>query len=128
VHMMVMTILLCLLCTLKSLAASPDKNTLTIGFIKPTSISFKIESVDNFESVFVIKQIAQSLLDQGPTGKIIPSVAKYWTITKDMKTYEFHIHQDLHFSDGTKLTARDVEYSINRSFPGFAAQILGRIC
>ena len=94
-------------------AAAPIQKALTIGFINPVSLSFKIESVDNFESVFIIKQIAQSLLDQGPTGKIIPSVAKYWTISKDMKTYDFHIHRDLQFSDGSKLTAKDVEYSIN---------------
>jgi len=86
---------------------------ITVGFIQSSSLDFDIDSVDNYESVFVIKQIAQSLVEQNSNGKLISSVARYWTISKDMRTYSFVLREDLIFHDGGRVTSKDVEYSLN---------------
>ena len=43
-----------------------------------------------------------------------PSVATKYTVSKDARTYTFTLRKDVHFSDGTKLTSKDVVFSFNR--------------
>ncbi|CAN5875125.1 ABC transporter substrate-binding protein [soil metagenome] len=43
-----------------------------------------------------------------------PSAAKSYETSPDLKTWTFHLRDDLKFSDGTPLTAEDVVYSIER--------------
>ena len=44
----------------------------------------------------------------------LPGVARRFTATKDAKTYTFFLRKDVRFSDGTKLTAKDVVFSFRR--------------
>jgi len=43
-----------------------------------------------------------------------PDVARRWTVSKDARTYTFFLRKDVHFSDGTKLTSKDVVFSYRR--------------
>lgn len=43
-----------------------------------------------------------------------PALAKSWEISPDGKTYTFHLRNNLTWSDGTPLTAQDIEYSWKR--------------
>jgi peptide/nickel transport system substrate-binding protein len=43
-----------------------------------------------------------------------PSVATKFTVSKDARTYTFTLRKNVHFSDGTKLTSKDVVFSFNR--------------
>ncbi len=92
---------------------SPDRGRITVGFLDRHSLTFDIASVDDYETVFVIKQTAQSLLDENEYGSIIPSIAKAWTVSSDMKVYTFYLREDMHFHDGNPVTASEVEKSIN---------------
>jgi len=59
-----------------------------------------------------------STLVKFPAGNLTqvrPSVATSWEVSKDILTYTFHLKSGLQFSDGTKLDANDVAYSIDRS-------------
>ena len=43
-----------------------------------------------------------------------PDVARRWTVSKDAKKYTFFLRKDVRFSDGTKLTSKDVVFSYKR--------------
>jgi oligopeptide transport system substrate-binding protein len=43
-----------------------------------------------------------------------PALAKSWEISPDGKTYTFHLRDGIRWSDGTAITAQDIEYSWKR--------------
>src|SRR5919198_728253 len=44
----------------------------------------------------------------------IPLLVRSWTASKDAKTFVFQLRRDVHFADGTPLTARDAGFSFRR--------------
>ncbi|MBY0320571.1 MAG: ABC transporter substrate-binding protein [Reyranella sp.] len=50
--------------------------------------------------------------DSGKT--IIPDLAHSWEISKDGKTYTFHLRQGVQFHDGAELTSEDVKATFDR--------------
>jgi oligopeptide transport system substrate-binding protein len=46
---------------------------------------------------------------------VVPDIAKSWTVSSDGMTYTFTMRQDVTFSNGDKVTAKDVLYSWNRA-------------
>ncbi|WP_158275833.1 ABC transporter substrate-binding protein [Bifidobacterium catulorum] len=61
----------------------------------------------------VVRNYVESLTDQDPdTGKLVPRLASDWQVSKDAKTYTFHIRQGITFSDGEKLDAAAVVKNI----------------
>ncbi|MGE5268622.1 MAG: ABC transporter substrate-binding protein [Thiohalocapsa sp.] len=50
--------------------------------------------------------------DSGQT--IIPDLAHSWEITKDGKTYTFHLRQGVQFHDGAELTSADIKATFDR--------------
>ncbi|TYP58557.1 peptide ABC transporter substrate-binding protein [Thermosediminibacter litoriperuensis] len=46
-------------------------------------------------------------------GKVYPGMAERWDVSEDKKVYTFHL-RDAKWSDGSKVTAYDFEYSIKR--------------
>jgi ABC-type transport system substrate-binding protein len=50
--------------------------------------------------------------DSGQT--IIPDLAHSWEISKDGKSYTFHLRKGVEFSDGAKLTSADVKATFDR--------------
>ncbi len=55
------------------------------------------------------------LVTYGPNLTVVPDAATGWDVSSDGKAYTFHLRPNLHFSDGTPLTADDFAYSINRA-------------
>jgi peptide/nickel transport system substrate-binding protein len=47
------------------------------------------------------------------TGDIIPLIAERWETSADGLTWTFYLRRDVHFNDGSPLTARDVEFTWN---------------
>lgn len=81
------------------------------------NISFKNEtrSLDprfgiDFPSVFAIKMLFEGLMYLDLDGKIKPSVAKSYTLSKDQKVYTFYLRQTS-WTNGDPVTAFDFEYS-----------------
>ena len=59
---------------------------------------------------------------------VIPDMAT-WEISPDGTQYTFHLMADLHFSDGTPLSAQDFAYSIDRALdPAVCVPIVGPGC
>ena len=44
----------------------------------------------------------------------IPGIADRWTISDDLLRYTFHLREDAEWSDGTRITAGDVHWSMRR--------------
>lgn len=62
----------------------------------------------------LIYQLFEGLVISNGEGKIIPANAERWTLSSDGKTYTFYLRKNLKWSDGTKLTANDYVYSMQR--------------
>lgn len=67
-------------------------------------------------------QLFNSLMEVGPNLKIVPALAKSWTLSPDRLTYTFIIRDDVFFQDhpsfpggkGRRMVARDIAYSLGR--------------
>lgn len=59
----------------------------------------------------ILFNIYDSLTFFNEDGKIIPCVAKDWTVSQNGLTYTFNLEKNIKFHDGTSLTAKDVVYT-----------------
>ncbi|HEY7754739.1 MAG TPA: ABC transporter substrate-binding protein [Actinomycetota bacterium] len=59
-------------------------------------------------------QLFDRLVEAWPERTIVPSLAERWEISEDGLRYVFHLREGLAWSDGTPLTAHDVEFGIKR--------------
>jgi ABC-type transport system substrate-binding protein/class 3 adenylate cyclase len=55
------------------------------------------------------------LVERWPDATIVPSLADWWEVAPDGLRYRFRLREGLEWSDGTPLTAADVEYGIRRT-------------
>ena len=62
----------------------------------------------------VSRQIYEALVQRGLDMKIGPALATKWKAT-DPNTWIFTLREDVKFSDGTKMTSKDVVFSILRA-------------
>jgi ABC-type transport system substrate-binding protein/class 3 adenylate cyclase len=59
-------------------------------------------------------QLFDRLVEAWPERTIVPALAERWEISDDGLHYVFHLREGLTWSDGTPLTAHDVEFGIKR--------------
>jgi len=59
-------------------------------------------------------QLFDRLVEAWPERTLVPSLAERWEISDDGLRYVFHLREALEWSDGTPLTAHDVEFGIKR--------------
>lgn len=57
--------------------------------------------------------IQSTLLKHGEDAKIVNDLATDYEVSDDFKTYTVNIRDDVKFTDGSKLTAKDVAFSYN---------------
>src|SRR5688572_29106618 len=67
-------------------------------------------------SCTVIAQIYSPLVGLTSNLEPTPQVAESWTISRDGKTYVFHIRKGVRFHHGREVTAEDFVYSLTRLF------------
>ncbi len=65
--------------------------------------------------VYTLDKIFEPLYITSPAGKLTPWLATGYDVSKDRKTFTFHLRPGVKFSDGTPLTAADVVFSIDRA-------------
>lgn len=72
----------------------------------------------------VTSNIGERLIWQDPkTGKLVPWLARSWSVSADHKTYTFHLKPDVKFTDGTALTSQVVKDNFDQH--GFGDKKLG---
>lgn len=69
--------------------------------------------VNSDESVdMALSLLYEKLIVIGPDGKAEPNIAQSWTFNEDGSVAYINLRNDVCFSDGTRLTAYDVAYSL----------------
>jgi peptide/nickel transport system substrate-binding protein len=61
-----------------------------------------------------LSKLVYSGLMKYDDGSIVPDIAQSYTISKDGLTYDFKLRDDVKFQDGTRLTADDVIFTIQK--------------
>jgi peptide/nickel transport system substrate-binding protein len=65
--------------------------------------------------IYTLDKIFEPLFVTSPAGKLTPWLATGYTVSKDKKTYTFHLRPGVKWSNGKPLTSADVAFSLNRS-------------
>ena len=103
---------------LASLACSrrPDPNTLVVIIeSSPTNLDPRIGLDAQSERIDGL--LFDNLLSRDEHLSVKPGLAERWEIP-DPKTYVFHLHSGVRFSDGRPLTSRDVKWSFDSVLQG----------
>ena len=69
--------------------------------------------------------IYESLLTLDEKGNLKPRLAESWKISKDGKTYTFHLRKGVKYHNGQEMTARDAKFAMDYhkdQFAGFFIQ------
>lgn len=88
-----------------------DTLRVDVGAEAPSLDPTKSEDVN---SARIMYDLFAGLVDFNQKNEIIPGLAQSWEISPDGKTYTFHLRNNLKFSDGSQLSAKDVVYSWRR--------------
>ncbi|MGL4654502.1 MAG: peptide-binding protein [Sarcina sp.] len=91
-------------------SAKDRKDTLIVGVSAPKGEFLPGYSSTKYDG-YVADLIFSGLVSNDEEGKAIPMVAESWEISEDEKTYTFKLRKDVKFSDGSQLTAKDVEFT-----------------
>ncbi|WP_432665738.1 ABC transporter substrate-binding protein [Wukongibacter baidiensis] len=87
------------------------------AFVVGDGGGFKGQFISTYNSTvtdaYVMKLCFSPLLRYNNKGEIEPVVAKSYDVSEDKKTFTFHLRDDVKFSDGTPLTAKDVAFTYN---------------
>jgi oligopeptide transport system substrate-binding protein len=75
---------------------------------------FDPKSAIAWPNIQICMQLFDRLVEAWPERTIVPSLAERWEISDDGLRYVFHLRDGLTWSDGTPLTAHDVEFGIKR--------------
>lgn len=96
-------------------SSSPGADqSLSIGLVaEPASLDFTTTDGAAIPQA-LLGNIYNGLVKQDDSGKIIPDLAKSWTVSPDRKTYTFELVDNAKFTNGAAFTAADAVFSINR--------------
>jgi peptide/nickel transport system substrate-binding protein len=94
-------------------STSKAGGTITLGRVASVT-SFDLNNQITANNAFAIDKVFEPLVAFDPKGKIIPWIASKWNISTDGLTYTFDLRKGVEFSNGKKLTAADVVFSLNR--------------
>jgi ABC-type dipeptide transport system, periplasmic component len=62
----------------------------------------------------VMMNIFSGLIQSSTDGRILPDLAKSYTVSSNLKTVDFKLRNDVLFHNGQKMTSKDVKYTFDR--------------
>ncbi len=93
---------------------SESDDSVSLAFTaEPANLDFTTSDGTAIPQV-LMDNVYEGLVRLNQQGEIVPSLAKSWTVSEDRRTYEFKLQDDATFSNGSKFTAQDVKFSIER--------------
>lgn len=111
-------------------AGAREGGTLVAGIGRPGSV----DPLDAYEpnGLLIARTMCDTLVEIDPRdGSIEPGLASSWEVQDNGTQLSLRIREGARFSDGRKVTARDVAYSLSRaaspSFAGRSADLLSPI-
>ena len=88
-------------------------DTVTIGLkLAPTNLDIHNTAGSAIDQV-LIGNVYEGLVARDEHNQVVPAIAKTWDVSDDGTTYTFHLNDGMTFSNGDKLDADDVAWSIN---------------
>lgn len=93
-----------------------------------TTINSDIPTLDvskatDSTSFIALSNVLEGLVTFDKDGKVVPAIAKSWEQSEDGKIWTFKLRDDITWSNGEKITAKDFEYSFKRTLnPDTASQ------
>jgi len=108
-----------------AMPAQAAKDKLVVDLVnEPSSLDPHVQW--NPDSYYVYRNVFDNLVTRDDAGKIVPQIATSWKYLSDTQI-EFQLRSDVRFHDGSKMTADDVAYSVQRIIdPKFASPQLGQ--
>ena len=124
-------VLIVLVLALSLAACSPQKNkdalasrntaaeTDTSRFLiavedEPDTVDFQCTTIHYTIAQNVFNRLVEMETDASGNIQILSSLAKSWKVSDDGRSYTFHLRENVKFSNGSPLTASDVEYTFIR--------------
>lgn len=77
------------------------------------SLSSAVLAQITFDNVF------NALAQVGPNGELVPDLAESWEVSKDGKSYTFHLVKNALWHDGKPFTSADVKYTFEQVLPKY---------
>jgi len=96
----------------RSTAATPDSVNIAFN-VKITTLD--PDQVYAQPDLNALHLIGGNLFEEVRDGKIVPGLASKWRVSKDKLSWTFTLRPNLKFSDGTPLTAADVQATMARA-------------
>ncbi|PLS24777.1 ABC transporter substrate-binding protein [Bifidobacterium imperatoris] len=88
-------------------------DTVTIGLkLAPTNLDIRNTAGSALDQV-LIGNVYEGIVARDSKNQVAPGLASSWEESKDGLTYTFHLNKNMTFSNGDKLDAEDVAWSIN---------------
>jgi peptide/nickel transport system substrate-binding protein len=84
-----------------------DSPTVRVGVNAPVG-SFRLAHASDLAVARFVDLAFEGLTEADPSGTIRPALAARWDVTRDARTFRFHLRQGVRFHDGTPFGAGDV--------------------
>ncbi|MFT8704551.1 ABC transporter substrate-binding protein [Bifidobacterium aquikefiricola] len=91
----------------------PSKSVTIASTSVPQSLDVRKDSGTGVEQA-LLNNVYETLVSQDASGAPAPGIARSWTISSDGRSYTFHLHASMHFSNGDALDASDVVWSLQQ--------------
>ena len=81
---------------------------------EPDTVDFQCTTIHYTVATNVFDRLVEMETNADGSVVIVPSLAESWEISEDRRGYTFHLRKGVTFSNGSPLTASDVEYTLTR--------------
>lgn len=98
-------------CNVAKHGAIPGVLRINVG-AEPPGLDWEVET--DSTSFDVVSNLMTGLTQYTHELKVAPGCAKSWDVLDGGKRYVFHLRDDIYWTDGKKLTAKDFEYAWRR--------------
>ena len=89
---------------------SDNPSTLVVGVLEMSGNFSPLYYSSSYDG-YVIDLVYESLLTRNYDGELVPSLAKHYAYSEDGKSITFTLREDAKYSDGTNVTAKDIEFA-----------------
>jgi oligopeptide transport system substrate-binding protein len=98
-----------------------DANSITVNIASEPPEMFSVTTTDT-TSFSVLRHVIENLVTLDANDKVQPGVAKTWTVSDDGLNYTFKLRDDMKWSNGEPVTAKDFVFAWTSLLtPEFAA-------
>jgi len=109
-----MLIVVCVCFLAITATAGPKKGgTLRVG-VPADAVGLDPHKTRAYGSALMLKTIYEEIVTLSQDEKVMPGLAKSWTISDDGLVYTFKLREGVKFHNGREMSAEDVKYSYER--------------